>query len=61
MTMYVSYCDVHCELLRKPTLMCCAEGQHCHNSHPVMEPYHNDKNEFNEWVDKHHELHVSTA
>jgi len=60
MTVCVSYCDVHCELLRKPRLTCCAEGQHCHNSHVVREPDHNDEKEF-EWVDIHHELHVSTA
>jgi hypothetical protein len=41
--------------------MCCAEGQHCHILHPVRELDHNDENEFNEWVDTHCELHVSTA
>jgi len=58
--MYVSYCDVQCDLLRKPRLMCYAEDT-ANNSHPVTEPDHNDEKEFNEWVDTHRELHVSTA
>lgn len=51
--MYVSYCDMRCELLKKHRIMCCAEGQHCHISHPVRESDHSDENEFNEWVDTH--------
>jgi hypothetical protein len=40
--------------------MCCAEGQHSHNSHLVRKPNHDEK-AINEWVDTHHELHVNTA
>jgi hypothetical protein len=59
--MYASYCHLHCELLRKPRLMCCAEGQHYHSSHLAREPEDMDAKKFNEWVDTDHELHVSTS